>query len=209
MWPSGLTLAMTLTLNFQGQIWNFLYLSQKCSDCHEMKSEHMDWTQASNVTNGFDLGHNLDLWILKIKCDLDIWPYTWPWTWIFMVKFWNSCISEWEGRLTLHKVGHSRPLTMTIWWPRSGVWIYQIVTGGDFSCRRAVDSSSYFQWSFIISESTAIGCVGTLWEISKLCMYSQWFNKTLNLLNTVWNHLTFSTYMKLNSICDIIWIFVC
>ena len=34
MWPSGLSLAMTLTLNFQGQIWNLLYLSQKWSDCH-------------------------------------------------------------------------------------------------------------------------------------------------------------------------------
>ena len=43
---------------------------------------------------------------------------------------WNSCISEWEGRLTLHKGGGSRSfMTMTIWWPRSGVWIYQIVTG--------------------------------------------------------------------------------
>ena len=34
VWPSGLTLAMTLTLNFQGQIWNFLYLSQKWPHCH-------------------------------------------------------------------------------------------------------------------------------------------------------------------------------
>ena len=180
MWPSGLTLAMTLTLNFQGQIWNFLYLSQKWSDCHETKSKHIDWTQglkfdhrvwpwpwpwpwifkikygisyisaksgpiatkrkanisierqASNVTNGFELDHNLDLWILKVKCDLDLWPHTWPWPWIFMVKFWNSCISEWEGRLTLHKGGGSRSfmtMIMTIWWPRSGVWIYQIVNG--------------------------------------------------------------------------------
>ena len=176
MWPSGLTLAMTLTLNFQGQIWNWLYLSQKWSDCHETKNKHIDWTlglkydhrvwpwplpwpcifkvkdgisyisaksgpiaterkanistelQASNVTNGFELDHNLDLWILKVKRDLDLWPHTWPWPWIFMVKFWNSCISEWEGRSTLHKGGGSRSF-MTIWWPRSGVWIYQIVTG--------------------------------------------------------------------------------
>ena len=58
--------------------------------------------------------------------------HTWPWPWIFMVKFWNSCISEWEGRLTMHKGGGSRSfmtMTMTIWGPRSGVWIYQIVTG--------------------------------------------------------------------------------
>ena len=88
--------------------------------------------QASNVTNGFDLDHNLDLSIFKVKRDLDLWPHTWPWPWIFMVKFRNSCISEWEGRLALHKGGGSRSfmtMTMTIWWPRSGVSIHQIVTG--------------------------------------------------------------------------------
>ena len=180
MWPSGLTLAMTLTLNFQGQIQNLLYLRQKWSNCQETKSKHIDWTlglkcdhrvwlwpwpwpwifkvkyricyisakngqiaskrnanisielQASNVTNGFELDHNIDLWILKVKCDLDLWPHRWPWPWIFMVKFWNICISEWEGWLTLHKGGGSRSfmtIIMTIWWPRSGVWIYQVVTG--------------------------------------------------------------------------------
>ena len=104
--------------------------------------------QASNVTNGFDLDHNLDLGILKVKRDLDRWPHTSPWPWSFMVKFWNSCISEWEGRLTLHKGGGSRSfmtMTKTIWWPRLGVLIYQIVT--DFSCRRAFDSSSFSRLS--------------------------------------------------------------
>ena len=81
---------------------------------------------------GLTLTITLDLWILKVKHDLDLWPHTWPWPWIFMVKYLNSCISEWEGRLTLHKGVGSRSfmtMTMTIWWPRSGVWIYQIVTG--------------------------------------------------------------------------------
>ena len=55
MWPSGLTLAMSLTLNFQGQILNWLYLCQKWSDCHETKSEHIDWT-------------------LGLKCNHQIWP---------------------------------------------------------------------------------------------------------------------------------------
>ena len=55
MWPSGLTLAMTLTLNFQGQIWNFLLLGQKWSDCHEMKSKHIDW-------------------IRGLKCNQWVWP---------------------------------------------------------------------------------------------------------------------------------------
>ena len=53
---------VTLTLNFQGQIWNLLNLSQKWSDCHETKSKHISiglW--ASNVIIGFDLGHDLDL----------------------------------------------------------------------------------------------------------------------------------------------------
>ena len=119
MWPSCLTLTMTLTLNCQGQMWNLLHLSQKWSDRHETKSKHIDWTlglkcdhqiwhwpshwpwifkvkygicyistksgpiatkqkanisielQASNVTNGFDLDRDLDIWIFKVKCDLD------------------------------------------------------------------------------------------------------------------------------------------
>ena len=96
------------------------------------KANILIYFQASNVTNGFDLDHKLDLWILKVKRDLDLWPHTWPWPWIFMVKFWNSCISELEDQSTLHKGGGSwsfKTMTMTIWWPRSGVWIYQIVTG--------------------------------------------------------------------------------
>ena len=56
MWPLGLTLAITLTLNFQNQIWNLLYLNQKWPGCHEMKCK------------GFDLGHDLGLWIFKVKC---------------------------------------------------------------------------------------------------------------------------------------------
>ena len=70
MWPSGLTLAMTLTFNFPGQIWNLLYLSQKWWDCHETKSKHNDWSQ------GF-------------KCDYRVWP----WPWIFKVKYGIGYIS--------------------------------------------------------------------------------------------------------------------
>ena len=151
---------MTLTWIFQGQIWNLLYLSQNWSDCHEMKSKHIDWTlglkcdhrvwpwswpwprffkvkcgicyisakngptatkrkanisielQASNVTNGFDLDHNLDLWVLKVKRDLDLSPHTLPWPWIFMVNF-KISVSQ-NGRADWHctkevAVGHSWP----------------------------------------------------------------------------------------------------
>ena len=68
MWPPGLTLAMTLTLKFQGQIWNFPYLGQKWSHCHKTKSKHIDWTPG-------------------LKCDHQMWPWPWPWPWIFKVKY--------------------------------------------------------------------------------------------------------------------------
>ena len=41
-WPMGLNMAMTLTLNFQGKIWNLLYLMITWSDCHKKKNEHID-----------------------------------------------------------------------------------------------------------------------------------------------------------------------
>ena len=78
MGPSGLTLAMTLTLNFQGQISNWLYLSQKWSDCHETKSKHIDWT-------------------LGFKWDHQVWPWPWPWPWIFKVKYRIEYISAKNG----------------------------------------------------------------------------------------------------------------
>ena len=174
MWPSDLTLAMTLTLNFQDQIWNLLFVSQKK---HETKS-------------------NLVVWILGLKCDHGICHWPWPWPWIFKVMYeicyirkkWSNChetkskhidwtpgfkCAQWvwpwlwlwhlnvEGQMwpwsfdDTHDLDHgfwwanfeivvsqngradchctksvSRSfMTMTIWWPRSGVWIYQIVTG--------------------------------------------------------------------------------
>ena len=79
MWPSGLTLAMTLTLNFQGQIWNLLYLSQKWSDCHETKSKHIDWPPG-------------------LKCDQWVWP--WPWNYLCIPKLqrlhrWSLGMDKW------------------------------------------------------------------------------------------------------------------
>ena len=126
LWGSNMTIGFDLghdlDLEFSRSNIEFAISQSKMCDCHEMKSKHIDWTQGLKCDRRFDLGHDLDLWILKVKCDLDLWPHTWPWPWIFMVKFWSSCTSEWEGRLTLHKGGGSRSfmtMTMTIWWPRS------------------------------------------------------------------------------------------
>ena len=99
MWPSGLTLAMILTLNFQGQIFTISQLKMARLLQNEKQTYWLN-SKASNVTNGFDLDHNLDLWILKVKCDLDLWPHTWPWPWIFMVKF-EIAVSQ-NGRADWH-----------------------------------------------------------------------------------------------------------
>ena len=74
MGSSGLTLAITLTLNFQGQIWNLLYLSRKWSDCHEVKSKHISWN-------------------LGLKWDHQVWP----WTWILKVNYGIYYISAKNG----------------------------------------------------------------------------------------------------------------
>ena len=89
MWPSDLTLVVTLTINFQGQIcWNLLYLNQKWSDCHETKSKHID---------------------------LNSRPQMWPMGLILAM----TLILEFSRSYVI----------LTIWWRRSGVRIYQIVTG--------------------------------------------------------------------------------
>ena len=149
LWPSGLTLAMTLTLNFQGQIWNLLYLCQKWSDCHETKSKHIDWT-------------------LGLKCDHQIWPWPWPWPWHFKVKYGICCISTKSGPIAMKQKAN-----ISIQLQASNVtngfdlghdldiWIFKVKCDldhlmtkvrckdlpdsdrGDFRCRRAVDSSSF------------------------------------------------------------------
>ena len=151
LWPSGLTLAMTLTLNFLGQIWNLLYLCQKSFDCHETESKHIDWT----------LGH---------KCYHQIWPWPWPWPWHFKVKYGISCISTKSCPIPIKQkanisiklqasnltngfdLGHD----LDIWIVKVKCDLDHLVTKvrckdlpdsdrGDFRCRRAVDSSSCFQ----------------------------------------------------------------
>ena len=103
IWPADLTLTMTLTLDFQGQIWNLLYLNHKCSDCHETRSKHIDWTPGLKCDQWVDFGHDFDIWVFKVKCDLD------------------------------HLVTNVRYKEI----PDSD--------RGDFRCRRAVDSFSWFR----------------------------------------------------------------
>ena len=77
---SGLTLAMSLTLSFQGQIWKFLYLNQKWPDCPETRSKHIDFTQ----------GIKYNQW-------------GWPWSWIWPLNFQGQI---WPSPLTTHGLDH-------------------------------------------------------------------------------------------------------
>ena len=111
---------LTSTLKFQGQLYNLLYLSQKCPDCHETISKLIDWTQ----------------WL---KCDHRVWSLPWLWPWIFKVNFWNSHISAVGETINFEQKGCE-----------SVIHDYDCNQGedlsdgdrGDFRCRRAVDSSS-------------------------------------------------------------------
>ena len=177
-WPTdylirfGSILVVTLTLNFQSQIWNLLYLSKKGSDCHETKSKHIDWT-------------------LGLKCDHQIWPWPSPWPWIFKVKYGICYISTKSGPIATKRKAkyrlNSRPqmwpmgltLTMTltfefsrsnviltIWWPRSGVRIYQIGTG--VTSDVGVPSTHLVRfWSRSV-DFTNFGGILTQWNISNM-----------------------------------------
>ena len=68
-----LIFVVTLTLNFQGRIWNLIYLSQKWFDCHETKSKHIDWTLGLKCDHrATDLGHDLDLDFLRSNMEFAI-----------------------------------------------------------------------------------------------------------------------------------------
>ena len=65
---------LTLTLDFQGQILEMLYLRNGRADWHGTKG----------------------MWVHRVLhplCDFQLWPQPWPRPWIFKVKFWKSCIS--------------------------------------------------------------------------------------------------------------------
>ena len=140
MWPLDLTLAVTLTLNFQVQIWNSLYLGQKWSDCYETKTKHVDWT-------------------ISLKCDHWILPGPWPWIWgqiwnlLYLSQRWFDChkmksthIEEWTKGLNGHQV-----------WPWPWPWKLRCKDlpdsdRGDFRCCRAVDSSIWLMLMNIFSQ---------------------------------------------------------
>ena len=62
------TMSLTLTLDFHGQIFKKLYHRNKRVDWHGTKRMWVDR-------------------MLDPSCDFKLWPHPWPWPWIFKVKF--------------------------------------------------------------------------------------------------------------------------
>ena len=124
---SGFDLGHDLDLEFSRSNVEFIYLSQKWSDSHKTKSKHIDWT-------------------LGLKCDQRVWPWPWPWPWIFKVKYRICYISAKNGPIATKRKANilielqASNVTNGMDLPDSD-W-------GDFSCRRAVDSSS-FRWIYL------------------------------------------------------------
>ena len=59
--PSGVTLTMTLTLNFLGQLLDVLYLMTNGSDCPERKINVSNWKLSPKTAVRFEFGHDIDL----------------------------------------------------------------------------------------------------------------------------------------------------
>ena len=136
MWPSGLTLAMTLTLNFQGQIWNWLYLCQKML--------RLPW----NVKQTHRLNFRLQMWPsdLTLVVTLTLNFQGQIWNLLYLIQKWSDCHETKSKHIYLNSTPQMWPMgltlpwpwylnfsrsyvILTIWWPRSSVRIYQIVTG--------------------------------------------------------------------------------
>ena len=68
--PPVRTLTMTMTLNFQGQILDLLYICIRRNESIAMKKKN-------KLIEG----------ILGFKCDHSFWPRPWHWPWIVNVKY--------------------------------------------------------------------------------------------------------------------------
>ena len=106
-----------LTLNFQGQIWNFAVSRPKMVRLPRNKSKHIDWT-------------------LSLKRDHRIWPWPWPWPCIFKVKYGIHYISAKNGPIAIKQTKKHIDWTLSlkcdhwIWpWPWPWPWIFKVKYG--------------------------------------------------------------------------------
>ena len=208
----------TLTLNFEVQIWNLLYLNHIWSDCHETKIKHIDWTlglkcdhwlwpwpwlspwifkvkyricyisakngpiatkrkanisielKASNVTNGFDLNHDLDLWTLRSNVTL-----TFDHTHDFDHGFsWSNLeIAVSQNRRVDWYCAKGVAVRLSWPWPfgDQGQVYGSTSDQGGFSVWRAVDPSSYFCIIKLFINTKVVGIWTAVWLIDKMTFW--------------------------------------
>ena len=123
IWPSVMTLTMTLTLDFQGQILNLLYIL-KMSQLPRNK-------------------YKLIKGILGLKCDHSFGPRPWPWPPILNVKYLIYYISRKYGPNAT-----KRETYISIeCWASSVITLAMTLTFFfrlcHFKCQRDIDSSSW------------------------------------------------------------------
>ena len=109
---------------FKVKIWILPYLSQKWFDCHKMNSNHINWT-------------------LGIKCDYLVWPWRQKSMWtqgLLTLGFWSNFEIAPLNKRDGQSVSQSWP------WRDLLVRCKDLLHSdrGDFRCRRAVDSSGYY-----------------------------------------------------------------
>ena len=73
--------------SFKVKYWVYYISTKRGTIATKQKANISIELHASNATNGFKLGHALDLWISKVKCDLDLCPHACPWAKCSMIKF--------------------------------------------------------------------------------------------------------------------------
>ena len=101
---STFTSPMTLTLDFQGQILEMLYLRNGMADCHGTKGMWVDR-------------------MLDLCCDFQRSPQ--PWLWIFKAKFLSSYIEQCEGPSTSNERNMSWLGVMPTMWPTAMAFILE------------------------------------------------------------------------------------
>ena len=131
IWALGLTLAMTLILTFQAQIFEFATFAKNGRIVTK-------WKANINRTGGH-------------KCEHWVWSWLWHWPWIFKVKYGICYISAKNDRIATKNeskyIDWTRDLKVECehWvWPWVWPWktMCKELLDSDFSCQRTVDSSS-------------------------------------------------------------------
>ena len=94
---------LTLTLDFQGQIFKMLYFRNGRANWHGTKGMCVDR-------------------MLDPHCDFELWPHPYPWPLNFKVKFWKVVTQQWDARLTWNERDVSR------WDVRPTLWLWTMTS---------------------------------------------------------------------------------